>query len=187
MGWVIIMSDQNKVTQAEFARMQGWSRSHVTGLKHAGRLVTEGKGRELRVLVKESLAEIEATKDPNRDDVAKRHAEARAGDEQPAALPDDESKHSYQKSRARKEHFLSKQAEADYQKMIGELVDIGVVQKAGAELGTLLRTQLENLQDQLSAELAPETDPARIYALLGQHFEYTLTEISRKLGEEVKP
>jgi len=192
------MTEQAKVTQAEFARLQGWSRSHVTGLKQAGRLVMDGK----RVDVKASLARIEATKDPNRDDVSRRHKEGRSskggvGDvpttEKPKMVPpsqqspmDERVSSTYQQSRAVKERYLALQAKAQYEKDIGKLVDVALVSKAGADLGTHLRSALENLQDRLAPELAPESDPARIHALLGEQFEYTLTEISRKLGDSVR-
>ena len=57
-------------TQADFARRLGVSRSHVTGLKHAGRLVLTDNGL---VDVDASIARIDATRDPNRDDVNRPH------------------------------------------------------------------------------------------------------------------
>ena len=65
------------VTKAEFARMQGWDRSHVTRLAQENRLVLDGTGRRARVRVAQSLAMLAATAG-NRDDVARRHAETRA-------------------------------------------------------------------------------------------------------------
>ena len=62
------------VTQAEFARHIGVARSYVTALKKADRLVLNAIGN---VLVEESKKRIAETADPNRDDVAARHAEAR--------------------------------------------------------------------------------------------------------------
>lgn len=64
------------VTLAEFARQQGYTRSHVTRLKQAGRLVTVGEGRAAMVKVDESVARIEQTRGL-RDDVARRHREAK--------------------------------------------------------------------------------------------------------------
>ena len=172
------------VTQAEFARMQGWRKSYVTKLKQEGRLVLDDAGR---VLVKESLARIEATRDPNRDDVARRHAERREAAAQvaPTAM-DDRAASTYQQSRAVKERYLALQAKAEYEQRIGKLCDADTVRMAGAELGTLLRSSLENLQDMLSAELAPESDPNRIHAMLGEHFEIVLNEISRKLKQTLE-
>jgi len=166
----------DRVNQAEFARMQGWSRSHVTGLKQAGRLVME----DGKVLVDESLARIEATKDPNREDVAKRHAVERDAD----ALPDDgEAQHDYQKARAKKEYFLAKQAEAEYQERIQLLVKADDVKRAFAAQWTQLRISMDHLRDQISAELAGMDDADQIHATMGEHFEQLQSEVCRNLQQ----
>ncbi|MBP8267331.1 MAG: hypothetical protein KAX47_12340 [Zoogloea sp.] len=64
------------ISQAEFARQIGVAKSWVTALKIAGRLVLTADGKVDAVA---SIARIAATTDPNRDDVARRHAAARAG------------------------------------------------------------------------------------------------------------
>ena len=64
------------ISQAEFARQIGVAKSWVTALKIAGRLVLTADGK---VDASASIARIAATTDPNRDDVARRHAAARAG------------------------------------------------------------------------------------------------------------
>ena len=64
------------ISQAEFARQLGVAKSWVTALKTAGRLVLTADGKVDAVA---SIARIAATTDPNRDDVARRHAAARAG------------------------------------------------------------------------------------------------------------
>jgi len=169
-----------KATQAEFARLNGWSRSHVTGLKHAGRLVMDESGK--KVLVDESLARIEATKDPNRDDVAKRHEASRQTEQRPVPGSMDERVSStYQQSRAVKERYLALQAKAQYEKDIGHLVDVHVVQKAGVDLGAYLRTSMENMVDQMSSELAVISDPALVHSTMSEHVEHVLGELSRKL------
>jgi len=180
------MTDQvTKETPTDFAKRIKMSKSYITKLKADDRLETEVKGKRWVVLVEASLAKMAATKDANRDDVAKRHAENRETGKKdvPASPAEDQAQLSYQQSRAKSEYFKAKSQEAEYLKMIGELVDVSVVKKASADLGTLLRTSLENLQDQMSDELAAETDPQRIYAMLGEHFETTLIEISRKSSQ----
>ena len=67
----------NLATKAAFARLLGRDRSWVTRMAHAGRLAMEGQGKAQRVKVAESRALLEQTAG-NRDDVAERHAEARA-------------------------------------------------------------------------------------------------------------
>ena len=179
------------VTLSEFARLQSWSPSYVTKLKQAGRLALTENGK--RVLVEESVARIEATKDPNRDDVGARHARARqtrvggvpAGDSPAAPVPDPQSPagQSFANSRAVKERFFALSAKLEYERAVGKVVDSAAVIAAGAEVGTVLRAMLENLVDQLAPALA-EGDPERerrIHARLVEHHEMVLTEISDKL------
>lgn len=179
------MSDP--VSLSEFARLQGWRPSYVTKLKQAGRLVLTDTGR---VDVDASVARIKASEDPNRDDVRKRHAEARdaAKSESNDASPPrseaaDRAGQSYTTSRAVKERYLALNAKLEYERAAGQLVETATVQRAGTEVGAVLRGALENLPDQLAPLLA-EGDAdreARIYAHLRDHAEQILTEISRKL------
>src|SRR5690606_14955871 len=60
----------------EFAAHLGRSPGYVTELKKTGRLALTPDGK--RVIVAESLALIEATRDPARAGVARRHAAERA-------------------------------------------------------------------------------------------------------------
>jgi hypothetical protein len=60
-------------TKSAFARRLGTAPSYITELAQAGRLVLA----DGQVEVEASLARIEATRDPNRDDVRQRHAKAR--------------------------------------------------------------------------------------------------------------
>jgi hypothetical protein len=63
----------SRESKSAFARRLGVSPGYVTKLKDEGRLVlVDGE-----VEVGASLARMEATKDPNRDDVRQRHAQAR--------------------------------------------------------------------------------------------------------------
>lgn len=63
----------SRESKSEFARRLGVAPSYVTKLKDEGRIVVV----DGHVEVEASLARMEATKDPNRDDVRQRHARAR--------------------------------------------------------------------------------------------------------------
>lgn len=67
----------NLATKAAFARLIGRSRSWVTRMAQAQRIVLEWQGSRSLVNVEKSRALLEQTAG-NRDDVAARHAEARA-------------------------------------------------------------------------------------------------------------
>lgn len=198
----------SRVTQIEFARQQGWSRSYVTQLKAAGRLVMA----DGMVDVEASLALIDRTADPSRDQVAGRHAKNRAAkartdgstdaeqqDEEkiaPAAgftaggtesgqggkVEGDKIASSYSKSRAMKEFYAAQTAKAIYEKdVLGKLCDTEDVSRAGAGLGAVLRTKLEGLSDRLASLLAPISSVEETHALLVEHHEAVLNEISDEL------
>jgi len=169
------------ISQAEFARQNKWSRSYVTQLKKDGRLVMSGDGK--KVLPKESLVRIKATEDPNREDVKKRHAAEREEVVDPAA---EKAGSSYQAARAVKENFNALSAKLAYEKESGTMVEAAAVKKAGFELGTHIRTALENMPDQLAPELAPISDPARVHAVLVEYFEALLTDVSQRIGSITK-
>ncbi len=63
----------SRESKSEFARRLGVAPSYVTKMKDEGRIVVV----DGQVEVEASLARMEATKDPNRDDVRQRHAKAR--------------------------------------------------------------------------------------------------------------
>lgn len=77
-------------TFAAFARILGVTRAWVTALRQADRLVLTPDGK--LVMVAESIARIDATRDPAKDAVAARHAAGRAarggqGGPVPPAVP----------------------------------------------------------------------------------------------------
>ena len=178
------------VKMAEFARMQGWNRSTVTRLRHAGRLVIENG----LVNVAASLDLIAATADARRDDVAARHAAARLQKTQKQAVaavaqPVTQHTHtqrgengatapssaspgahkaaqaaadadaadavgsSFQASRAMKEKYLALQAQAEYQRIIGELLPRADVIAALDDVVAIARQGLENLPHRTAPRL----------------------------------
>jgi len=180
------------VTQAEFARANGWTRSYVSQLKKSDRLVMQTVGGQELVDPVASLLRIEATEDKARADVKERWSEHRKSGEGPEKKHADEKRPegepeekqvSYQKARAVKEAFAAKMAQLVYEKEIGKLVEASTVAAAGAALGVLLRTSLENMEDESVAELAAESDPEKVRAILSAHHDYVLREIARQLGE----
>lgn len=172
------------LTQSAFAQSRGWSRSHVTALKQAGRLVLAADGK---VDVAASLARIEATKDPNRDDVAQRHAAARAEKTEATATPgatvgQPDVGMSYQAARAVKERYNALTAKLDYERESGKLVEAEAARRFAADLGSLFRNALENLPDRIAPEIAPlsgSVDAAR--ALLAERFEEILHDVATRI------
>lgn len=178
-------------TLREFADMLGVRPSYVTKLKQADRLVLGADGR---VEVEASKQRIEDTRDPNRDDVSRRHADARQAPVPPAdeseedgdGAPAESSSVGYTKSRAMREQYLALSAKLEYERASGKMVDTESVQRAGEQVGATLRGVLENLPDQLAPLLAPVTDEAKLHAMLVEHVELVLLEISVNLEKVAK-
>lgn len=167
-------------SQSQFAAAQGWSRSYVTQLKQAGRLVLQ----DGQVDVEASLARIAETADTNRDDVAARHAAARqaqAASDTGTSLVDEKVSATFREFRARKMRADAEKAELERDQLQGKLVLASDVARAGGEAGTYLNTALFNAADRLAPELAPETDALRVHALLVETFESVLEEFARRL------
>jgi hypothetical protein len=187
---------------ADFASRLGCKRSYVTELRKADRLVLTEDGKA--VCVVESLARIEATRDPSKIGVADRHAAARkagqglaaaaadepqqaaeaaqpAPGESPDATVDDTAPdEGFQYWRRRSEKARALAAERDNAIAEGKLLDAGEVTAAVAGGVTALRARLETLPDTLGPQLAAISDEPAARALLAEAIEHVLEELSRQ-------
>lgn len=175
----------NEVTRIEFARLRGIKPSYVTQLAREGRLVLTDDGK--RVKVAESIARIEATRDPSKQGVADRHAAARSqapvAAPAPAADPADKIGNSYQTARAVKERYAALQAKLDYEAAIGKYVLAAEAVAAVADGDTLIRTRFEALADTLAPRLAAISDEQQVRATLHDEIEIILGDLSRSFAQ----
>lgn len=93
------------------------------------------------------------------------------------ALPDDAIP-DLNESRARREHYQAELAKLQVTQQRGELVPVDQVKKEAFALGRSVREALANLADRLSHQLAGETDPARIHAVLTDEHRAALVELA---------
>lgn len=174
------------VSQAEFARLLGMHRGSVTRFKQAGRLVLDAAGR---VNVEASIRRLEETRDPNRDDVSARHAATR-GDTPHAAQGGEadtdgsSSGETYQAARAKKERYHALQAELDYLRAAGQVVDREAVERAVADVVTALRQALENRAHRLAPELVGR-DLDAIRSALRIDTVAALTDLEREFARQL--
>lgn len=181
------------VNQSKFAKIIGVDRSYVTRLKKHDRLVLDDDGY---VLVEESIQRIKDTADPNRDDVVSRWQSERVpqapvvpvqSTELPPELAEDDSpeEHSYQRARAKKEHFLAERARVDYLRDIGELVPIADMRAAVADVVTAFRQTLEQLPHRTGPELIGK-DLDGIRATLKQDIRAALSDMERQFTKRLE-
>jgi len=159
------MTEQQKMTQKQFADHLGVMPSYVTKLKQAGRMVFDGK----KVLVEASLARIEETKDPNRDDVATRHQKNRSNDknqtnEKIPAVEVEIKTDSFATARARKESFLARAAEIDFRKKAGEVCELARVHHAAGEAGTIVQTVVSQHLDRFEVDADLDEKQSKLMA-----------------------
>ena len=168
----------NTMTQAQFARHLGVSQAMVSKHKRNGRLITDEKGL---VRVQETISRIRSTADLTR---ARKTPPApdtqRGGASSPP--PAGEISNSFQASRELKQHYEALQAKAEYEKLVGKLIDADSARAAGAELGVMFRNSLETWPDRLAPVLAAQRDEGIIRTLLAEHAEQLLIEIEGRIG-----
>lgn len=180
-------------TFSEFAAIAGFKRSYVPQLKAAGRLVLTEDGKRVRVA--ESLARIEATKDPSKAGVAARHAASRAeappeadgeSDPSPAMPTPAVDGYGYQEARAERERWQARLAQLEYERESGKLMAADDVASTVAAATTTLRSRLESLPDTLAPQLAAISDEGALRALLADAIEHALDEVSRQFAQLAK-
>jgi hypothetical protein len=171
------------VTFSEFAAIKGCTKAAVT---HATKsriaaAVVEKDGK--RWLDRDMALEL-WRKNTLKNNVAKvdepdpvKPRDARELRQQVAGLPDDEIPE-LNESRARREHYQAELAKLEVDLKRKELVPAVDVQKEAFALGRSVREALANLADRLSYQLAGETDPARIHAVLTDEHRAALVELS---------
>jgi hypothetical protein len=195
------------ITQAEFARQAGYAKSYVTALKHAGRLVLTDDGRVDPVA---SIARIEATRDPNRDDIAARRASRRAALQAPAAPATEpanadgaapkekpavvaagasadrsEVGRSYQEARALKERYAALSARLEYERAAGIMIERAAVAEAVADVVIALRQTLEQLPHRVAPELVG-CDLDTIRVRIKREVSAALADLARQMRERLQ-
>jgi len=191
----------HRITQAEFAKAQGWNRSTVTRLKQAGRLVMDGR-------MVDPVASLVRIRDTGgmRFDVADRHATQRAQQEgQNAAVapiawtgegvgqggasiasqaPDSGGSGGERRidAQARKEAALADLAQMEVRQKRGELIPRDDVDTALRNFGASVRAKLDVVPDQLAPLVAPVTDMDEVHALLAEHMRGILAAVADEMN-----
>lgn len=157
------------LSKSAFAARIGKSPSYVTWLKDHNRLVLAPDGKQVDVVATEAL--IKETSDPSKAGVAARHEENRIerdvrsqltpACEAPQMQPVTQQPGKgldFQKARAHREFYLAQLAEAEFNKVQGNLVERKSVEDAAFTAGRTLRDLVFGLAPQLAAELTGMND-----------------------------
>jgi hypothetical protein len=178
-------------TLAAFARRLGVDKGYVSRLRSDGRLVMTPDGK---VDVEASLARLEKTRDPRRDDVRARHAAARdakrttpapaakvsppdtapahapapaaAPPEPPAPAGGGNSAEVFRAARVSKMHYEARRAVVRVARIQGRLAETATLRALAANDGATVRSMLENLADQAAPRFAPVREAAAAARIL---------------------
>ena len=178
------------LTPRQLAERLGYKPQYGNQLAKEGRFVfaTDGK----RVLVAESIARFNATKDPSKQGVADRHAATREAAAQapvPAPEPDPEedgdgatdgTRYDFHASKAKREHWAAEREHAAFRKDAGELIELTVHIAAMADVGATVRSKLEAWASTLPPQLAGRDEPA-VRATIADQVELLLRDLADRL------
>ena len=88
---------------------------------------------------------------------------------------------SYAQARAVRENYMARIAKLLFEEKIGKLVDADAVKLKSFETARTIRDYILNIPNRISSELASETDPVKIHAMLTKEFTDSRNELSRLL------
>lgn len=82
-------------------------------------------------------------------------------------------------SKAASETYKARILKLDYEKKKGELISIDEVKKQAFDVGRILRNAFLNIPPKISAELAVETNPRKVEAILDDEIRRAIKEMKR--------
>ena len=177
----------NIVSRAEFARLQGVGRARISQLAKDGRLVLAENGKDVYVV--ESLARIEATRDPSKIGTVKRHATKRAmksmqniDDSDKLNTLDNTAnivEGSYHDYKTKHEKYKAAKAKQEFEQSTGKLLLVDDVLNVVTNAVQIIRSRFEMQPEILASRLATESDPNRIKSIMLDYNESFLTELSQ--------
>lgn len=184
------------LTKSEFASRRGWSKSYVSKLANQDRLVLTADGKVDVEATETLLAE---SADPSKAAVAARHEDNRVerdvrthlqpGGDTPAVqppVPQPGKGPDFQKARAHREYYLAQLAEAEFNKVQGNLVERKAVEDAAFAAGRTLRDLVFGLAPQLAAELTGMSDSWEIEKHLAGAFRQVFDDAAKMSGADLK-
>ncbi|UYM16203.1 hypothetical protein [Endozoicomonas euniceicola] len=153
------------LSQAEFARQQGFTRGYVTKLIKKGIV----KLKNGKVDSEQAIQSMKAHADPV--------TLVRPDKSQPLT-PEQNGTVDFVTARTMREAFRAKMAKLEYEQKNGQLTDAAQVRSDAFKAGKMVRDGLLALPDRLADLLAAESDPATVRTLLVNEIEAVLHQLS---------
>jgi transcriptional regulator with XRE-family HTH domain len=167
-----LTSEPELVSQAELARRLGVSRQYISKLVKEGKLELVGRKLDAEA----SMAVLEGLSDP-----ARPRKTALASAPPAREIVDREPPPTFAEAKTMKEVYLAKMARLKYEEEAGRFLEKAEVERRAQEVGMVVRQNLLSLPSRLMDQLAAESDPREINALL----EGEVREVLKMLAEEL--
>ena len=182
-----------KMTFAAYAKHRGVSPAAVTKAVKAGRVTPERDSRSSRLVIDSEKADLEWESNTDKAKQAGSNAikERETGTEGEPQTPEPDAKddpeaevnsnnpaHTLAKSKARREFYNAEMARLNFEQKSAKLVEAEEVKRQAFATGRIVRESLFNIPDRLAAQLASETDPNRIHALLTDEIRKALEALA---------
>jgi phage terminase Nu1 subunit (DNA packaging protein) len=184
------------LNQAAYARYKGWDKSRITRLKEAGMVVLNSEGK---VDVAATDQTIGDNINPALDAVREYHAQKRAQKAETAQSNPNGSKQT-QSGGNQGINGVDMHSKAihirtanEFEKLIaskrenalaeGKLMQAEDVLMTVSDAAAVIRSRLEAMPDNLSAQFAAETDEAKIRAIFTDFVDSLLGEMHRKMQQ----
>ncbi len=154
------------VSQAEFARQQGFTRGYVTKLIKKGIIKLEKR----KVNTAKALQAMQSNADP----ASSLRPANPANTQQPPPGQVD-----FVQARTMREAYRAKMAQLEYEEKSGKLTDAAKVRNDAFKAGRIVRDELISIPDRLSDVLAAEDDPREVRKLLIEELESVLNRLCK--------
>jgi hypothetical protein len=154
------------ITQAEWAKRQGFSKQYV------GKLISQGKIKLVDCMIDEKSANavLQNQRDPN---LPIRRNGSNSYENQ------SDMHDLLVKTKLKNEIERGKLLEAKVKTEIGQLVSLEDVKKVAFARGRIIRDSMLNIPDRISSLLATENDASKIHEILTKEIREVLEELSR--------
>ncbi|USE38040.1 hypothetical protein [Endozoicomonas sp. SCSIO W0465] len=161
------------LTQAEFARQQGFTRGYVTKLINKGIIKLVNKKVDSAAAIKA----IEKNTDPSKHRPSKakqisQPAEILPAGGQPGAVD-------FVTARTMREAFRAKLAKLDFEERSGQLTDATKVKNDAFKAGRIIRDELLAIPDRLADVLAAEDDAGEVRKIIFEELELVLNRLCK--------
>jgi transcriptional regulator with XRE-family HTH domain len=171
----MMTAEPELISQAELARRLGVSRQYVNRLVRSGKLELEGK----KIDAAKAVAALRQVRDPAR----KYKTDEPADLDQPAPQPEPAAKRqpTFAEAKTMKEVYLARMARLKYEEEAGKLVPKADVEARAADIGMVVKQNILSIPSRLMDQLADETDPREINAILEAELRRALEQLAQEL------